>query len=139
MKQRILRHDYFMKIAEFTALRGTCNRLQVGCVLVNPVDHRIASVGYNSSHSGQNHCTDVGCLIYEGHCIRCPHAEIAAITNLEHRYEQLTCYLTHQPCLNCFKSLVSAGVNIIYYKHPYADMARDTLNTELNIKMLGVV
>ena len=50
------RPNYFMKMAELTALRGTCNRLQVGCVLVNAENNRIAAVGYNSSHKGTPHC-----------------------------------------------------------------------------------
>jgi dCMP deaminase len=136
MDKRLNRESYFMHLARLTAKRSTCNRAQVGCVLVDTDSNRIAAVGYNSAHKGNVHCEDKGCLIEDGHCIRCPHAEIAALSNLERKYNNLTCYLTHQPCLNCFKALVSFGVTTIYYDSEYVDDARNMLSKELsNIKM----
>lgn len=131
------RIEYFMAVAELTAKRGTCNRLQVGCVLVDDTN-RIAAVGYNSSISGQPHCMDTECLMYAGHCIRCPHAEVAAIANLTQRYSWLACYVTHKPCYHCFKSLIANGVAKIYYRLDYEDEARDILNKELNIPIAKI-
>ncbi|HLD98233.1 MAG TPA: deaminase [Candidatus Nanoarchaeia archaeon] len=127
---RITRQDYFMAIAQLTALRGTCNRLQVGCVLVN--DNRIASVGYNSSVKGTAHCIDVGCLMVDGHCKRCPHAEVAAVANLTRRYPQLKAYITHQPCLDCLKLLVTANVTEIYYIKEYQSAERNRVLDEIS-------
>ena len=131
------RIEYFMKVAEFTAKRSTCNKLQVGCVLVDE-NNRMAAVGYNSSIKGELHCMDAGWLIHEDHCIRCPHAEVAALANLTQQYNELTAFVTHKPCYHCFKSLVANGVNTIYYLEEYYDKARKILNKELNITMFHV-
>jgi len=131
--KRLNRSDYYMKIAELTALRGTCNKLQVGCVLVDDETHRIVAVGYNSSHKGQPHCIDDGCLIVHNHCIRTLHAEQAAVLNLENKYNKLICYTTHNPCINCFKILVGANVKTIYFLNGYRDISRDELNRDIRI------
>lgn len=131
--KRLKREDYYMKIAELTALRGTCKKLQVGCVLVDPSTHRIVSVGYNSSHKDQPHCVDDDCLIVNNHCIRTLHAEQAAALNLERKYEKLICYTTHNPCINCFKILAGVGVKTIWYLNDYHDNERDVLNINLKL------
>lgn len=136
--KRISRTTLYMDLAKTVAKRGTCNRLQVGCVLVDSDSNRIVSLGYNSSSHKTPHCTDAGCLMHDDHCIRTLHAEQAAIMNLEHKYENLKCYVTHQPCINCFKLLKAANVDVIYYEKEYVDEGRDILNKELNVKMLQV-
>ncbi|MFW9952451.1 MAG: cytidine/deoxycytidylate deaminase family protein [Candidatus Thorarchaeota archaeon] len=131
--KRLIRYDYFMKVSELTALRGTCPRLQVGCVLVDEETHRIAAVGYNSSHKNQPHCTDEGCLMVDGHCIRTLHAEQAAVLNLERKYDKLVCFTTHNPCINCFKVLVGANIKTIWYLNDYQDEKREILNQSVKI------
>ena len=115
--KRINRHAYFMEIAKLAAQRGTCPRAKVGCVLVGGMDNRIKATGYNSSHPGSPHCSDVGCVVCEDHCIRTIHAEVAAVLNLEKRYDNLVAYITHKACLHCYKILTAAGVKqIVYYE-----------------------
>ena len=70
---------YFIRIAKEVSSRATCLRAQVGAVVVK--DNRILSTGYNGASAGEHHCSDEGCLMYEGHCIRCIHAEENAIMN----------------------------------------------------------
>jgi len=117
---RLDRKEYFMSIAELAALRGTCPRAQVGCVLVDE-RNRIKATGYNSSHPGSCHCDDHDCLISEGHCIRTIHAEVAAVLNLEKQYKNLTAFVTHEPCMHCYKILTASGVTKIYFKFPYGE------------------
>lgn len=127
---KLSRISYFAKLSLLTAERGTCNKLKVGCVLVNRETNRVASIGYNSSYAGTPHCVDVGCLLDDnGHCLRTLHAEVAAVLNLEKNYSTvgLICYTTHQPCNHCYKILVSAGVREIFYIHPYGDDIRNKL------------
>jgi dCMP deaminase len=137
-KFRLERNSYFMLLAELTALRGTCNRLQVGCVLVDQETNRIISVGYNSSIKGTPHCSEVGCLLEDGHCKRCPHAEVAAIANLQRRYDAIVCYVTHQPCVDCFKLLASVNTKAIVYINEYTSESRDKLTNRTGIRLLKI-
>ena len=69
--------QYFMRIAFEVAKRSTCPRAAVGAVIVR--DKRILTTGYNGSPSGLPHCTEVGCLMVNDHCVRTLHAEQNAI------------------------------------------------------------
>ncbi|MBP1621531.1 MAG: dCMP deaminase, partial [Acidobacteria bacterium] len=68
---------YFMNLAVQAATRSTCPRKEVGAVIVR--DKGILATGYNGSLRGLPHCTEVGCLIENGHCVRTVHAEANAI------------------------------------------------------------
>ena len=68
---------YFIRIAKEIASRSTCPRAAVGVVIVK--DNRILATGYNGAPPDEPHCTDVGCLMVDGHCQRAIHAETNAI------------------------------------------------------------
>lgn len=113
-------NSYFMDIAIKVATRATCPRLSVGCVFT--VNNRILTTGYNGSPSGLPHCTDVGCLIEDCHCIRTSHAEMNAIVQGARFGIPLrgcTVYITHFPCLTCAKLLISVGIKKLYYYTVY--------------------
>ena len=145
--RRMGRLDYYMKIAQTVAERSTCSKAKVGAILVDPKTNRIVSTGYNGSMAGDLHCIDVGCLeldLHNGHgpsCIRTIHAELNAVLHLEHRYDWLDLYATHQPCYNCIKPLVVAKVKTIYYIQPYKDEARDLFLDKCNyqVKMVRYI
>ena len=109
--------SYFIKIAYAVSERSTCDRAQVGCVLV--LDKRILTTGFNGSPAGQPHCDEIGHLMVEGHCVRTIHAETNAIIQAAlHGVSTrgATCYVTHFPCINCTKALINAGiVRLIYH------------------------
>jgi dCMP deaminase len=112
--------DYFIKIAQDVAERSTCDRAQVGAVMVK--DKRILTTGFNGSPSGLHHCDEVGHLIVDDHCVRTIHAETNAIIQAAlHGVSTngATCYVTHFPCINCTKSLINAGVARIVYIDDY--------------------
>ena len=69
--------EYFMSIAQVVATRSTCPRKYVGSVLVK--NRTILSTGYNGSIRGMPHCSDVGHMMEEGHCVATIHAEANAI------------------------------------------------------------
>ena len=121
--EQVIRVDwdsYFMLIAEQVATRGTCDRKQVGCVLVR--DKRIIATGYNGSVSGSEHCDDIGHLMENSHCVRTIHAEVNAVAQCAKHgvsCEGATCYSNTLICWNCFKTLVNAGVKKILYRDEY--------------------
>ncbi len=113
------RMETFMETAEVFAKRGTCKRGKVGAVIVG--ENKVIATGYNSSHKGTTHCVDADCLMEGDHCVRCLHAEEAAIINMEtRRIQDLTLYVTLNPCIRCYKLVTSMGVKQIFYKTLYA-------------------
>ena len=112
--------DYFMKIAEVVKLRSGCTRKQVGAVFV--VDNRIVATGYNQAPSKVKHCSEVGCTVYDNHCIRSIHAELNGIFNATKAGQSLqnsTLYVTTFPCLRCLMALRNAGVTSFVFKDKY--------------------
>ena len=106
--------------AKIIALRSSCSRLSVGCLIVR--DRRSIAGGYNGSVSGDVHCIDNGCRMDDGHCIRCVHAEANAIVQCAKfgvSTEGTDIYVTHFPCLNCAKLIIQAGIRNVYYEQEY--------------------
>ncbi len=68
---------YFIRIAKEVASRSTCKRAAVGAVITR--NNRILATGYNGAPEGEQHCTEVGCDVVDGHCVRVIHAEENAI------------------------------------------------------------
>ena len=122
-------HQYFLTITRQVAERSTCNRAKVGAVIVR--DRNIIATGYNGSPAGLPHCTEVGCLIYssrtpsgetEENCFRTIHAEINAIAQAAKNGASIRdadIYITHTPCIHCFKVLLNTGIRGIYYEREY--------------------
>jgi dCMP deaminase len=111
-----------MNLAVQAAARSTCPRKTVGAVIVR--DKAILATGYNGSLRGLPHCTEVGCLIENDHCVRTVHAEANAILQAaKHgvRIEGADIYVTASPCWNCFKLIANAGIGRILYGEFYRD------------------
>jgi dCMP deaminase len=130
--------EYFMEIARTVATRATCPRASVGAVLAR--DHRILTTGYNGAPRGVAHCTDAGCRMVAGHCVRSTHAEANAIVQGALHGISLagaTAYTTHQPCVGCSKLLISAGIVRIVYDLAYPDEEADVLLGEAGVAVVN--
>ncbi len=126
-----------MEIARTVATRATCPRASVGAVLTR--DHRILTTGYNGAPRGVAHCTEAGCLLVHEHCQRATHAEANAIVQGALHgvgLEGATAYCTHQPCVNCAKLLISAGVVRIVYADAYPDAFAQALLAEAGVALV---
>lgn len=129
--------EYFMEIARTVATRATCPRASVGCVLTR--ERRILTTGYNGAPRGVAHCTEIGCLLSEGHCQRATHAEAnAVVQGALHgvSLEGATAYCTHEPCINCTKLLISAGVVKIVFADAYPDPVAAELLAEAGVAVV---
>ncbi len=114
--------EYFLDMARLAATRSTCCRRRVGAVLSR--DQRVVATGYNGSLRGQPHCTDVGCLMVDGHCKRTVHAELNALLQCAFHgasSQGTVLYTTSFPCLDCAKALIQAGVVRVVYRDAYTD------------------
>ena len=141
-KQRYF-DEMYMQMAVNMGKLSTCARVQVGAVLV--VDDRPLLSGYNGSPKGHEHCTDVFYEKYQNsnfggsfeefmqmdwvrkeHGIFSRlhevHAEVniigqAANKGLATKGGKL--YITHSPCNDCCKSILTAGIKEVIFKDPY--------------------
>ena len=109
--------EYFLNMAKITALRSTCKRRQVGCILVDSNNH-VAATGYNGVPKGFKHCLDYPCKGADAasgtrlnEC-KAVHAEMNALLQLTSK-DVLTAYLTVTPCFDCSKVLANSAVKRI--------------------------
>ena len=116
LQTRLNWDEYFMSIAVIASCRSPCERLKVGSVIVK--DNRIISMGYNGFIAGAPHNS----VISDGHEQATIHSEVNAITDCAKRGVSLddsTIYITHYPCINCFKCIASCGIKKIIYMDDY--------------------
>ena len=113
---RISWDEYFTKVAKLISSRSPCHRLHVGCVLVK--DKRIVSSGYNGYISGAPHES----IIEDNHEIATCHSEMNAVANACRNginLQNSIAYITHYPCIHCFKILAASGIKEIIYIDDY--------------------
>jgi dCMP deaminase len=124
--------DYFMSIALLASCRSPCERLHVGSVITK--SNRIVSIGYNGFIAGTPHNS----YVREGHEQAIIHSEINALANSNRlggtSLEGATIFITHYPCINCFKSIAATGIKEIVYMYDYNnDLLVQTIAAETNI------
>jgi len=128
-KERLDWDEYFMSIALLGSCRSPCQRLNVGSVIVK--NNRLISMGYNGFISGAPHISRV----QDNHEQSIIHSEINAITDCARRgvsLEGSKMYITHYPCINCFKTIAACGIKEIIYLEDYnnnsmvSDLADDS-------------
>lgn len=108
--------EYFMSIALLASCRSPCKRLHVGSVIVK--DNRLISMGYNGYISGAPHISRV----QDSHEQSIIHSEINAITDCAKRGTSLNdakIYVTHYPCVNCFRSIAASNIKEIVFLNDY--------------------
>jgi len=116
MSNRLSWDEYFSEISEVTSKRSSCERLKVGCVLVN--ENRIISQGYNGFLPGCPHIS----IIRNNHEQATVHAEQNAIADCAKRgvsCDGSTAYITHYPCIICTRVMLAAGIKNIKYINDY--------------------
>lgn len=130
--------EYFMATAVLISTRSSCERLNVGCVLVTggAGKNRIVAAGYNGFLPGSPHASRVR----DGHEQATVHAEQNAVTDAARRgspVEGCVAYVTHYPCINCAKILAASGVAEIRYREDYNnDPLVAPLLAEAGVKVL---
>jgi dCMP deaminase len=111
-----------MNLSVQAAMRSTCPRKSVGAVVVR--DKAALATGYNGAIRGLAHCSEVGCLIENDHCVRTVHAEANAILQAARHgvsIDRADIYVTASPCWDCFKLIANAGIARVLYGEFYRD------------------
>ena len=135
-ENRISWEKYFMNIAKEVASCSTCDRKNVGAVIVR--DKTILATGYNGSIRGLDHCDEKHHEMENGHCVRTIHAEANAIVQAARhgvRIEESKIYVTASPCYDCFKMIANSGIIAIYYAEFYRDERIKKYAADLNINL----
>lgn len=118
--------DYFMAVAQLSALRSKDPNTQVGACIVNK-RKRIIGIGYNGFPTG---CDDdhlpwsrEGAFLETKYPYVC-HAEMNAITNSSNKpeLEGAAMYVSLFPCNECAKLIVQVGIKeVVYLSDKYHD------------------
>lgn len=113
-------NTYFMSIAILLSARSPCERLHVGCILVSSGENsnRIIAAGYNGFLPGLPHRS----IVRDGHEQATVHAEQNALADAARRgvtTQNAVAYITHFPCINCAKLLLSAGIKHCFFHENY--------------------
>ena len=136
-KTRLEWDEYFMSIALLASCRSSCERLAVGSVIIK--NNRLISMGYNGFIAGAPHVSH----IINDHEQATVHSEMNAIVDCARRgvsLENATIYVTHFPCLNCYKAITACGIKNIIYLYDYNNNSLiNELNKDIqiNIKQLN--
>lgn len=140
--------EYFMTITREVAGRSTCLRASVGAVIVR--DRSILATGYNGAPVRMPHCLDVGCLVYESrtpngeveqNCFRTIHAEMNAVVQAARNGTSIDgadIYVTHTPCIHCFKALVNTGIRRVFFSKEYKLHTLEDLRRHTGVELIAV-
>ena len=144
-----IKKQVFMSIATVLAQLGTCDRKQVGCVIV--LDGRSVSWGFNGAPPGLPHCEqnfhgwdnsweiasaappDREDMIRQARerleqegCRNATHAEanaLAAAARQGISTDGGSLFTTCSPCDTCSRLIIVAGIAHVYYQEEYRDRA----------------
>jgi dCMP deaminase len=87
------------------------------------------------------HCSDVGHMMEDDHCVATIHAEANAVIQAAKNgvlIDGATNYVTASPCWSCFKMLANAGAKRICYGEFYRDERIFEVATKIGIELLHV-
>lgn len=128
--------EYFMKIAEISALRSKDPMTKVGCCIVK--DHKIIGIGYNGMPNGiPDDSPEISWERPEKYKF-VVHAEVNAILNTV-SFEKLKgsiLYCTLFPCNECMKIIIQSGIHEIVYAD-MKDPSRPDMKASLTMLRLA--
>jgi dCMP deaminase len=109
-----------MRMAEAVAIRSTCERRKVGCVITDWGGSTVVGIGYNGSPRGwDNRCERPD---EPGNC-GCLHAELNALLKAPYLTDRLVLYCTLSPCLQCAKMVINSAVRAVYFRSAFRDLS----------------
>lgn len=131
----------YLRMAKEAATHSKCVAHQVGAILVK--EGRIISTGINGTPIGYENCVEVMEKRDDGKFYHADtsvihrewsrqheiHAEMNALSFAARNgisTEGATLYCTHQPCNDCMKNLIQAGVIAIYFSENFSKTVIDT-------------
>ncbi len=122
--------DLYMDIAERISYMSVAERLKVGALIVK--DGRIISMGWNGTPPGWENSCEIhnadGSLTTKPEVVHAEMNCILKVAKSNDNCQNADLILTHSPCSECAKLVLSSGIRSVVYKHQYRN--------DLGIKML---
>lgn len=128
MVERLALYEWGLRIAEATALRGTCVRRRVGAVALSAEGHVLAT-GYNGVPRDWPHCDVTPC---GGHgfasgealdLCEAIHAEQNLVAQCADVMRVHTICVTTAPCVSCVKLLLTTSAQNLVFRYYYSEHA----------------
>ncbi|QMT98571.1 dihydrofolate reductase [Mycoplasma tullyi] len=134
--------EYFMMLANVSAMRSKDPSTQVGACIVNKKKY-VIGLGYNGMPKGLDQKFPWDRTNPDSAKTKYPyvvHAEINAILNTSTIIEDCTLYTNLFPCSNCAKTIVQSGiVEVVYEENKYEHLPDNKISTYIlesaNIKL----
>lgn len=137
-------HETFIELCHLVSKRTTCPRRAVGAVIVK--DNHVLTTGYNGAPKGFPHPLETGCIREElgipsgeySDVCPCLHAEQNAILQAALfgvSVRDGTLYSTTQPCTQCARMVINAGLKRIVFEQGYPDPLALGLLTTGNVEL----
>ena len=131
--------EYFMGVAELSAMRSKDPNSQVGACIVR--DNKILSLGYNGMPIG---CGDdiipwgrEGENLNTKYMYVC-HSELNAILNAGKDLHGSTMYVTLYPCNECAKAIIQSGIKkVIFLDNKYKN-SENNIAARFLFKVAGI-
>ena len=108
--------EYFMELARTAARRSKDPKCKVGACIMDPIDNRVISLGYNGFPYGcsdrefpWNKTGDDNKYLYV------VHAEVNAILSAHRDLTGCKLYCTYAPCNECMKAIIQSGIKEVVY------------------------
>lgn len=132
--------EYFMGIAQLSALRSKDPSTQVGACIANS-DNKVVSIGYNGMPHGLNddHMPWGHGEGLDSKYLYVCHAEFNAILNSNiSNLKDTKIYVTLFPCNECTKAIIQTGIKeVVYLSDKYADTV-ETMASKKMLDMAGI-
>jgi len=122
-----MKYNFFLKSAYLLGQESKCVSKQVGAILVH--EYRIISTGYNGTPAGHVNCNEVfdpKNFDREAHHRFSSQCELHAETNAiafaakeGNATNDSIMFCTLEPCDDCIKLMIAAGVKNVYYLFDY--------------------
>lgn len=108
--------EYFMELARTAAKRSKDPKCKVGACIMDPIDNRVISLGYNGFPYG---CSDKefpwSKTGDDNKYLYVVHAEANAILSAHRDLTGCKLYCTYAPCNECIKIIIQSGIKEVVY------------------------
>lgn len=123
---------FCIDVMKLLAHRSRATRAKVGCIIWHVKKRSIVSLGYNGTPENEDNIMELN-----GKTLPTViHAEQNALKKLSWwQRRHLVLFVTHTPCENCARSIVSSGIKKVYYLENYGSSAGLTMLRNHNIEV----